>query len=76
MASPRWAGGGVLCGDFCSGKVFGPRYVDGEMMERRQLADTGLSIRSFAQDNNGELYLFSPKSGIYRLADQPGIGIQ
>ena len=58
-----------MYGDYCSGKVFGLRYIDGEVVEHRQLADTGLSIMSFAEDNDGELYLLSQKSGIYRLTD-------
>ena len=62
-----WLKGAYVYGDFCSGRVFGLRYVDGEVVEHRQLVDTGLRIMSFAQDNDGELYLLSQKSGIYRL---------
>ena len=54
-----WLNGVYVYGDFCSGKVFGLRYVDGAVVEHRQLLDTGLHIISFAQDNNGELYLLS-----------------
>ena len=64
-----WLHGAYVYGDFCSGKVFGLRYADGEVVEHRQLADTGLRIMSFAQDNDGELYLLSQKSGIYRLSN-------
>ena len=64
-----WLSGAYVYGDYCSGKVFGLRYVDGEVVEHWQLADTGLNIMSFAEDNKGELYLLSQKSGIYRLAD-------
>ena len=66
-AAIPWLNGAYVYGDFCSGKVSGLRYVDGEVVEHRQLADTGLSIMSFAQDNDGELYLLSQKSGIHRL---------
>ena len=65
----RWLNGAYVYGDFCSGKVFGLRYVDGEVMEHKQLLDTGMSIMSFAQDNNGEIYLLSQQSGIYRLSN-------
>ena len=65
----RWLNGAYVYGDFCSGMVFGLRYVDGEVMEHKQLLDTGMSIMSFAQDNNGELYLLSQQSGIYRLSN-------
>ena len=64
-----WLSGAYVYGDYCSGKVFGLRYIDGEVVEHRQLADTGLNIMTFAQDNDGELYLLSQKSGIYRLSD-------
>ena len=64
-----WLKAAYVYGDFCSGKVFGLRYVDGEVVEHRQLADTGLNIMSFAENNDGELYLLSQKSGIYRLSD-------
>lgn len=62
-----WLRGVYLYGDFCSGEVFGLRYVDGTVVEHKRLADTGLRIMSFAEDNDGELYLLSQESGIYRL---------
>ena len=64
-----WLRGVYVYGDFCSGEVFGLRYADGRVVEHGQLADTGLRIMSFGEDNDGELYLLSQKSGIYRLAD-------
>ncbi|MXZ91259.1 MAG: PQQ-dependent sugar dehydrogenase [Chloroflexi bacterium] len=64
-----WLKGAYVYGDFCSGKVYGLRYVDDEVVEHRRLADTGLRIMSFAQDSDGELYLLTRKSGIYRLSN-------
>ena len=64
-----WLHGAYVYGDYCSGKVFGLRYVDGDVTQHSQLADTHLSIMSFAEDNSGELYLLSQKSGIYRLSN-------
>ena len=64
-----WLHGAYVYGDYCSGDVFGLRYVGGRVVDRRQLVDTDLRIMSFAQDNDGELYLLSQKSGIYRLVD-------
>ena len=64
-----WLRGAYVYGDFCSGKVFGLRYIDGEVVEHRQLANTDLRIMSFAEDNEGELYLLSQKSGVYRLSN-------
>ena len=64
-----WLKGAYVYGDYCSGKVFGLRHIDDEVIEHQQLADTDLSIMSFAQNNDGELYLLSQKSGIYRLSN-------
>ena len=64
-----WLKGIYVYGDFCSGEVFGLRYADGAVVEHKRLIDTDLRIMSFAEDNDGELYLLSQKSGIYRLTD-------
>ncbi len=66
-----WLTGAYIYGDFCSGKVFGLRHADGRVTEHKELADTNLRIMSFAEDNNGELYLLSQQSGIHRLAPAP-----
>ncbi len=63
-----WLQGAYIYGDFCSGKVHGLRYYNGQVTEHKELADTGLRIMSFAEDNDGELYLLSQGEGIYRLA--------
>ena len=62
-----WLRGAYVYGDFCSGEVFGLRYVDGAALEHKRLIGTDLSIMSFAEGNSGEIYLLSQKSGIYRL---------
>ena len=64
-----WLRGVYVYGDFCTGEVFGLRYTDGQVIEHQRLADTRRRIMSFAEDDSGELYLLSQKSGIYRLAD-------
>ena len=64
-----WLRGVYVYGDFCSGEVSGLRYADGQVVEHQRLADTDLRIMSFAEDNDGELYLLSQKSGIYRLTE-------
>ena len=68
-AAIPWLAGVYVYGDFCTGQVFGLRYNDGVVAEHKLLADTGLRIASFGQDNDGELYLLSQGEGIYRLAD-------
>ncbi len=69
-AAIPWLNGVYVYGDYCSGKVFGLRYVDGAVVEHKELADAGLSIMSFAEDTAGDLYLLSQKSGIHRLVDR------
>ena len=66
-----WLQGAYIYGDFCSGKVHGLRYDNGRVVEHKELADTGLRIMSFAEDNSGELYLLSQGEGIHRLATSP-----
>ena len=65
-----WLRGAYIYGDYCSGEVFGLRYADGSVAEHQRLADTGLRIMSFAEDNAGELYLLSQESGIFRLTGE------
>ena len=64
-----WLQGAYIYGDFCSGKIYGLRYENGQVAEHKELADTGLRIVSFAEDNTGNLYLLSQSDGIYLLAD-------
>ena len=66
-AAISWLAGVYVYGDFCTGQVFGLRYADGEVVEHKLLADTGLRIASFGQDNDGELYVLSQSEGIFRL---------
>ena len=68
-AAIPWLTGVYVYGDFCTGQVFGLRYNDGAVAEHKLLADAGLRIASFGQDNDGELYLLSQGEGIFRLAD-------
>ena len=66
-AAISWLAGVYVYGDFCTGQIFGLRYADGEVVEHKLLADTGLRIASFGQDNDGELYVLSQGEGIFRL---------
>ena len=65
-----WLGGVYVFGDFCTGEVMGLRQ-DGGRYAGELLTDTGLRIVSFGQDNAGELYVLSQRSGIFRLAPGP-----
>ena len=68
-AAIPWLYGVYVYADFCTGQVFGLRYVDGEVVEHKLLADTGLRIASFGQDNDGELYVLSQGEGLFRLVE-------
>ena len=62
-----WLRGAYIYGDFCSGKIHGLRHQYGQVTEQKELADTGMRIMSFVEDNTGELYLLSQTEGLYRL---------
>ena len=60
--------GAYVFADYCSGRVWAIRLTDGRPAEQTQLADTGLRITSFGEDRDGNLYILSQDSGIYRFA--------
>ncbi len=60
--------GAYVFADYCSGRVWAVRLTDGRLAEQTQLADTGLRITSFGEDRDGNLYILSQDSGIYRFA--------
>lgn len=61
--------GVYLYADYCSGKLWGAgQDSDGEWMSSEPV-ETGLSISSFGEDGNGEIYLSDLASGtIYQVA--------
>jgi hypothetical protein len=62
---PEW-NGVYLYGDYCTGTVWGLILSDGQW-QTQVMFETGLSITSFGEDENGELYLVSDTGGIYNL---------
>jgi len=58
--------GWYVYGDYCSGRVWAVNTADDESAPV-QLANTGATITSFAQDAAGELYLVTFDHGIRRL---------
>ena len=60
--------GVYVYGDFCSGKIWGLRHNWEAVAEQALLVDSGLSITSFGEDAEGNLYVLSRDQGIYRLA--------
>ena len=62
--------GAYVYGDFCSGKIWALRYEDGAVTEHIELVDSGLSISSFGEDRQGELYILSFDDRIYRFVSR------
>ncbi|MCS6910970.1 MAG: hypothetical protein NZM11_10460, partial [Anaerolineales bacterium] len=58
-----------LYSDFCSGRIWSLRFT-GAAWENVELLNSGLSISSFGEDVNGELYVAGYSNDtIYRLVD-------
>ena len=53
-------------GDFCSGRIWGLSF-DGTNWQNTQYLDSTLSITSFGEDVNGEVYVVDFNGGVYRL---------
>ncbi|MBX3082026.1 MAG: PQQ-dependent sugar dehydrogenase [Anaerolineae bacterium] len=61
--------GAYLFADYCTGRIWStrrPTTTDGTW-QRTLLLDTDLTIVTFAEDPDGELYLAEGKGGVYRL---------
>jgi glucose/arabinose dehydrogenase len=62
-------GGAYVFSDYCSGVVYALRATDGVLTEQSVIAETGFRVSSFAEDNDGELYVLEHDGagGIYKL---------
>jgi glucose/arabinose dehydrogenase len=62
-------GGVYLFGDYCSGRIWGMRYANGQITGPVQIATSGFSIGSFAQDRAGEVYVleYDSSGGFYKV---------
>jgi glucose/arabinose dehydrogenase len=59
--------GTYVFGDYCSGVIWGlTQQADGQWQSRELLA-TNAAISSFAEDEDGELFVLDLEGGIYRL---------
>jgi glucose/arabinose dehydrogenase len=58
-----------LYGDYCTGMIWGLIQIDGGW-QTQLLFDVDVTITSFGQDDEGEIYLISDNGGIFRLAPQ------
>jgi len=65
---PEWQGI-YLYGDYCTGIIWGLIQTDGGW-QTQLLFDVDVTITSFGQDKQGEIYLISDNGGIFRLAPQ------
>ncbi|WP_455204452.1 PQQ-dependent sugar dehydrogenase [Kaarinaea lacus] len=59
--------GVYLYGDFCSGRIWGLYRLDNGGFESRLLLESGLMIASFAEDNQGEIYVIHYHGKIYKI---------
>ena len=59
-------------GDYDTGKFWGFRYVNGDVVDHRELADTTHRVVSFGEDHQGECLILDHIAGtIHRLAPNP-----
>jgi glucose/arabinose dehydrogenase len=58
--------GNYFYGDYCSGRIWGLSLVGGQWQNTEYL-DTGLSVASFGEDVNGEVYVVDLNGAVYRL---------
>lgn len=56
-------------GDFGSGRIWGLFEQEGGAYERILLLDSSLSVSSFGEGNDGELYVVDYNGGIYRIQE-------
>lgn len=58
-------------GDFCSGRIWGLSF-NGSSWQNTEYIDSALSISSFGEDVNGEIYVVDLNGGVYRLNEVGG----
>ncbi len=56
-----------MYGDYCSGSVWGAKDQGAGNYQSFKLLDTGLNIASFAEGNDGEVYLIHLQGEIYKI---------
>ena len=59
--------GAYIYGDFCSGRIWALWYDGTEVTENLELTQAPGRISSFAEDQDGEIYVLSFDKNIYRL---------
>jgi glucose/arabinose dehydrogenase len=56
-----------IFGDYCSGRVWGLLPENGDAWDHTLLFETGASLTSFGEDEDGEIYLVNHRNEILRL---------
>lgn len=65
-----------IYGDYDTGKIWGFRFENGQVLEHRELADTSHRIVSFGEGNDGDLLLLDHTAGtLHRLLTNPRQGV-
>ena len=59
--------GYYIYGDYCSGDIWALAYDGDVVTENMLLVESGLSITSFGEDLEGNLYILARQGGIYTL---------
>ena len=59
--------GSYIFGDFSSSTIWSLTETDNETWERTELLQTTLTISSFGEDENGELYVVDHEGAIYKM---------
>jgi glucose/arabinose dehydrogenase len=62
--------GHYIYGDYCSGNIWGFRYENNVVSNHSLLHESDLSITSFGEDQERNLYILSRNQGIYRLTEE------
>jgi uncharacterized repeat protein (TIGR03806 family) len=61
-----------IYGDYDTGKFWGFRYENGQVVDHRELADTTHRVVGFGEDHDGELHILDHTAGtIHRLVPNP-----
>ena len=61
-----------IYGDYDTGKFWGFRYENGQVVDHRELADTTHRIVAFTEDHDGEMYVLDHTAGtIHQLVPNP-----
>ncbi len=63
--------GSYIYGDFIEGRIWAIPATSQQGAVGQELLDTTFSISSFAEDNDGELYVIDYSGGVYQLVGAP-----